>query len=137
MTKTIIKEAGIVILLLISVALVLGIVFYDYIPNSKTVPAKTKPYALPEDIKEELGESVTAGQNTVITYYLDDTDLNAYESNKEYQKGKPNPFGDSTSDSRITSNTINNSSSSNQAKNNTTQGNTNSETYFNTPGKNY
>ena len=40
MVKTIAKEAGIVILLIIAVALVLGILFYDYIPTNKTTPAK-------------------------------------------------------------------------------------------------
>lgn len=135
MTKIIIKEAGIVILLLISIALILGIVFYDYIPSSKTVPIKKEAYALPEDIKEELNESITLGQNIIKTYYVDSTDLNAYESSNEYDKGKANPFGDYTT---IESGISNNDNLNNKQSQNNSQGNTNnSEVYFNTPGKNY
>lgn len=139
MAKIIIKEAGIVILLLISIILILGIIFYDYIPSSKTVPIKKQAYAIPEDIKEELNESITGGQNIIRTYYIDSTDLDAYESSKEYNKGKANPFGDYTTN-YITggSNSSNNNSNNTQSQNNNSQGNTNnSEVYFNTPGKNY
>ena len=145
MTKTIIKEVGIFLLLLICIALILGIVFYDYIPSSKTVPIKKQAYTLPEDVQEELNKSVTAGQNIVKTFYLDSTDLDAYESSNEYDSGKANPFGDYTTNynSGGTSNTNNNVSENTNSNNTQTQGNNNQENtnnqevYFNTPGKNY
>ena len=60
MIKTIIKEIGIGALLLIAIFLVLGIVFYDYIPNNKRVPIKIQAYSMPEDIKEDLDISKEA-----------------------------------------------------------------------------
>lgn len=142
MAKTIIKEAGIVILLLLAIALILGIVFYDYIPTNKTVPVKIQSYTIPDDIKEELSETFEEGQNIVRTYYIDSTDLSAYESSNDYDKGKANPFADysvsSTAGNTASGNT--NSNSNNKfnntvANNNNTDNTNNSEVYFNKPVK--
>lgn len=151
-TKTIIKEIGIVLLLLLAVSLLLAIVFYDYIPNNKTVPVKIQAYDVPEDIKEELSEAGLNEQNIVRTYYIDSTDLNLYESTNDYDKGKANPFADYTTTS--STNTTNsagntNSNNNNSANNGTTSNNQDSnsnnsqngsrqnEVYMTTPGKNY
>lgn len=145
MAKRIIKEIGIVVLLLIAVALLLAIVFYDYIPNNKTVPISIQPYTIPEDIKKELEDSVSDQQNIVRTYYIDSSDLDLYESTNDYDKGKANPFADYTTN---TTETSNNSTENNSTKNTNTsntsdgqagqQDETNkSEVYINTPGKNY
>lgn len=151
-TKTIIKEIGIVLLLLLAVSLLLAIVFYDYIPNNKTVPVKIQAYDVPEDIKEELSEAGLNEQNIVRTYYIDSTDLNLYESTNDYDKGKANPFADYTTTS--STNTTNsagntNSNNNNSANNGTTSNNQDSnsnnsqngsrqnEVYITTPGKNY
>lgn len=92
MVKTIIKEIGIVILLLLAIALLLAIVLYDYIPNNKIVPVKIQAYEVSEDIKQELNDAIPTEQNIVKTYYIDSTDLDLYEDTNEYDKGKPNPF---------------------------------------------
>lgn len=151
-TKTIIKEIGIVLLLLLAVSLLLAIVFYDYIPNNKTVPVKIQAYDVPEDIKEELSEAGLNEQNIVRTYYIDSTDLDLYESTNDYDKGKANPFADYTTTS--STNTTNsagntNSNNNNSANNGTTSNNQDSnsnnsqngsrqnEVYMTTPGKNY
>ena len=103
MAKTILKEGGIVILLLVAIVLVLGIIFYDYIPSSKTIPAKVETYAFPEDVKEELSESMdNIEQNIVRTYYIDSQDLSLYEVKKEYNKGKVNPFADTSTQEQST-----------------------------------
>lgn len=125
MIKGIAKEMIIVILLLIVIALILGIVFYDYIPSNKTVPVKEKSYAFPDDIREELNENFEDAQNIVETYYIDSTDLNAYESKKDYDKGKANPFADYSNKS-VTNNTNSENNSVNTEKN---------EVYINKPGK--
>lgn len=148
MTKAIIKEIGIVILLLLAVVLVLAIVFYDYIPNTKTVPVKMQAYNIPEDIKQELEESVSDEQNIVRTYYIDSSDLDLYESTNDYKKGKANPFADYTTNSTTTStNTTGGNSTANTnitsgTNSSSNQTNTENETnenevYMNTPGKNY
>ncbi len=92
MLKTILKETGIVILLLVVVTLLLAILFYDYIPNNKIVPVKIQAYDVPEEIEKELEEAIPTEQNIVRTYYIDSMDLNLYEDTNEYDKGKPNPF---------------------------------------------
>ena len=53
MAKTVIKEIFIFLLLLLVIALVLGIMFYDYIPNNKTVPTALKQYELATEAQEE------------------------------------------------------------------------------------
>ena len=142
MVKTIAKETGIVILLLIAVALVMGILFYDYIPTNKTVPAKIEEYTLPQEVESELEESMKQEeQNIVRTYYIDSSDLSVYEASNDYDKGKANPFADySTSAtngntvSNFNSNNTNNNISNNTSENNS-QNTNQSETFFNNSGK--
>lgn len=118
MVKTILKETGIVLLLLVAITLVLGIIFYDYIPNGKTIPAKVEKYAFPEDVKEELNDSMkNLEQNIVRTYYIDSQDLSLYESTKEYDKGKANPFAEAKTTVANTTNT-NSSNGTNTSSNN-------------------
>ena len=143
MIKTIIKEAGIVVLLLIAIALILGIIFYDYIPNNKTIPAKVESHAFPEDIKEELSQTLKDEQNIVRTYYIDSSDLSLYESTKEYDKGKVNPFVDTStvapattnSTTSANSNTTSTNTSTNTQVNTASQGNQSTGTFFNKAGK--
>lgn len=159
MAKTYLKEAGIVILLILAVALLLAIIFYDYIPNNKVVPIKLQEYTMPEDIKEELGDTSVDEQNIVRTYYIDSTDLDLYESTNDYNKGKANPFADYSSKSGSASSKVTNSTSANSANvkssdttnnNSTNTNNTNTninssdpstsddgEVYMTKPGKNY
>lgn len=130
MIKTIVKETGIVILLLIAVALILGILFYEYIPTSKIVPVKVQAYTLPEDVQKELKETMSSSeQNIVRTYYIDSTDLSLYESTNDYDKGKQNPFQDYTT---IEENETNSVGSNNTTNVNTTKRN---EVFFNSTGK--
>lgn len=145
MTKTIIKEIGIVLLLLIAIILIFAIIFYDYIPSNKTVPIKIQAYNMPEDIQNELADAFTEGENIVKTFYIDSTDLDSYESTNDYDKGKANPFADYSEESTNTTqnntdtNNTTNSNSSNDDSNNSQNGNEDSdgEVYMNTPGKNY
>ncbi len=120
MAKTVIKEIFIFILLLIAVALVLGILFYDYIPNNKVVPTALKPYQLTEEAQEELDETMnSSSENIVKTYYIDSSDLSVYASKKDYNKGKVNPFEDYTKETQT--NTTNTTSTVNTSKANTTE----------------
>ena len=129
MGKTIIKEIGIILLLLVAIVLVLGIIFYDYIPNNKTVPAKVSAYAFPEEIRAELQENVKGEQNIVKTYYIDSDDLSLYEATKDYNKGRVNPFATTNSGSTTGSSTSTGSSKTTGTTNtNTTNTNTTSNT---------
>lgn len=143
MIKTVIKEAIIVILILIAITFILGILFYESIPNNKTVPVKIQSYNLPQDVEEELKESISGAENIVETLRVDDSDLDQYEATNDYNKGKADPFRDYTKQEENTGNNIgtgNNSNIQNNVNNNTNTianntNNNNSEVYFNTSGK--
>lgn len=131
MVKTILKEAGIVILLLIAIALILGILLYDYIPDKKTVPAKVEAYKFPEDVKAELSETMkNLEQNIVKTLYIDSDDLSLYESKKDYNKGKVNPFAETpkTTTSTTKANLAGGSTTGSGSSTSSTSGNTTSGT---------
>lgn len=91
--KTILKEFLIVLLLIIAIGILLTIVFYDYMPTSKIIPAKVVPYEMPNEIKEELVHTAeNPTENIVKTYVVTSTDLGVYEKTDNYDKGKENPF---------------------------------------------
>ena len=91
------KEIVIILLLVLAILLVLGVFLYDYIPMNKVVP-KIEQYEAPNNIKEELQQSIEESENTMtpIVYEINGSDLNLYEKTKDYDKGKVNPFGNTT-----------------------------------------
>lgn len=118
--KTIMKEIIIVLLLVLAILLVLGVFLYDYIPMNKVVP-KIEQYEAPNNIKQELEETVEDNQDTMtpIIREINSNDLKIYEKSKDYQKGKVNPFADTLTNT-VTGNTTSNG-------NGTTSQNTNSQ----------
>jgi len=60
MFKTMFKELGIIILLLIAIGLVFVMVFYDYNTINTTIPKKVEAYELQSDVREELEETLKA-----------------------------------------------------------------------------
>ena len=52
MTKSILKEIIIVLLLCLAIILVLGILLYEYVPMSKTIPNQVA-YTTPEEVKHK------------------------------------------------------------------------------------
>lgn len=122
MVKSIIKEIFIMLLLCIAIVLILGVVFYSYIPTNKIIPEKIA-YTTPENIKEELANELTnESMTTVVTYEIDASDLNVYIKSGSYVKGKPNPFAmntstddtNSTDDENINTNTNTSSGAKNE-----------------------
>lgn len=92
MSKSILKEIIIVLLLCLAIILILGILLYDYVPISKTVPNQVA-YTTPEDVKQELIESGALDESEVVmTYEVNSDDLNNYKRVKDYKPGKANPF---------------------------------------------
>lgn len=143
MIKNIIKEGIIIILLLIAIIFILSIVFYEYMPNNKTIPSEIQAYNLPEDMQQELKSSIETAeqQNIVKTLYIDNSDLKSYETKKDYNKGKANPFADYSSNESNTTNTNNNNNGTTSNNSNTTgtgtENSNKNEVYITTPGKNY
>lgn len=119
MVKAVFKEVTIFLLLLLAIILILGILFYSYIPNNKTVPIALNEYKLSEEAKAELEETLSqTSENIVKTYYIGQEDLSLYESTKDYSKSKRNPFQDYTTNESIT-NQNSNSTNTNKTNSNT------------------
>lgn len=130
MLKSVFKEIIIVLLLLLILILLLGILFYDYMPNSKTVPAKVQEYALEEIVKQELEENLNNKSEEIVkTYQLDSVDIENYERTNDYNKGKVNPFAEySTGTEGTTDNAGDNTNSNGNTNTNTDIDNNNDST---------
>lgn len=133
MVKSVFKEIIIILLLIVVIILLLGILFYDYIPNSKTIPSKVQEYALEETVKQELDKELNNlnSEEIVKTYKLDATDIAHYEKTNEYDKGKINPFAEYSAGANSTdtdNNTTNNSNSN-------TTNDPSKDNFLNTVGK--
>ena len=92
MTKKVLKEIIIALLLCLAIILLLGILLYEYVPMSKTVPTPVT-YTIPEEAKKELQDTQDIDEDKVImTYKIDSNDLNNYKRTQTYNPGKANPF---------------------------------------------
>lgn len=119
MLKSVIKEIFIVLLLCIAILLVLGILFYDYIPTNKNIPEK-EAYVTPEDVKKEIGENISETEKVEITYEVTDSDLDLYKQSGSYEEGKANPFAlEETTDKPLNDANVTNSDNSSTNENNT------------------
>ena len=143
MLKSVLKEIIIVLLLLIILILLLGILFYDYMPNSKTVPSKVEEYALEETVKQELEENLNNKSEEIVkTYQLDSIDIENYEKTNDYNKGKVNPFAEYSNGTTGTNNTTGDNTNSNGNTNidnsdstNVTQQDPSKDNFLGTTGK--
>lgn len=143
MAKTIIRETIIILLLCLAIILVLGVVLYNYVPANKVVPQEVS-YSQSEEVKKAIQESADAENSQVIlTYEIDETDLDNYEKFKDYKPGKTNPFsqvpsetqnttGDNSQTTAGNQTTTNSSTSSNTTENNdsTSSNTTENKTLF-------
>lgn len=92
MAKSIIKELIIVLLLCLAIILVLGILLYEYVPITKTIPNEVS-YTTPENVKQELLSSSDVDDSQIImTYEINSDDLSNYRRVQDYVPGKANPF---------------------------------------------
>ena len=56
MAKNVIKELIIILLLCLAIILILGILLYEYVPMTKTIPNPVS-YTVPEGVEEELNDA--------------------------------------------------------------------------------
>lgn len=139
MTKTIIKELIITLLICLAIILVLGVVLYGYAPTTKTIPNQVS-YTTPSEVKEEL---VAAGEvdesQVVMTYEINSSDLNDYKRIKNYKPGKANPFSSYESQTSGSNTTTNSASNGGTTENGSNQANTseNSNNQTTTSGGNF
>lgn len=133
MVKSILKEIIIMLLLCLAIVLILGVLFYEYIPSNKIVPNKVA-YSTPENVKEEINEEVNEASFVNITYELDETEINVSKKNGDYKSGKQNPFENLVTEAQnntITQNTTETSANNTSA---TSSKNTNVENSSNQQG---
>ena len=129
MAKSIIKEIIIVLLLCLAIMLVLGILLYEYVPITKTLPNEVS-YTTPENVKQELLSSSDVDDTQVImTYEVNQDDLNNYRRVQDYVPGKANPFAPYETTAE---NTTQNGSSTGGTTSGSTSGSTGTNTNTNT-----
>lgn len=142
MVKSIIKEIFIMLLLCIAIVLILGILFYDYIPTNRVIPTK-EAYVTPNNVKEEIDEQITEIEKTEISYEVTDADLNIYKKSSSYKPGKKDPFSLTETTTQNTTATNNSGTSENnnsednkneEQKNDTKTNQNSTETFFNETG---
>lgn len=94
--KSILKEIIIILLLCLTICLVLGVIFYDYIPTNKVVPSTVEAYKTSNTIKDEISQEIVDYPKQNITLEITDSDLNMYKQDNSYSSGKANPFAPSS-----------------------------------------
>lgn len=145
------KNIILMLILFAIIIMIIGIVFYDYIPNRIDVKESneyvadektTKTLATIKDEQTEVFGTISTDDNgqieTVIhAYSLDAGDLKVYAQSNSYVSGKADPFDDisETPNSSVGGTTSNNSSGNtqngNSNKNNTNNSNNTDGTIFN------
>lgn len=93
MAKNVIKEIIIILLLCLAIILILGILLYEYVPMTKTIPNPVS-YKVPEEVETEIQDT---SDDVLLSFNndsesIDSTELNNYERINNYQPGKANPF---------------------------------------------
>lgn len=130
MTKTVIRETIIALLVCLAILLILSVVLYNYIPGNKVVPEAVE-YVPTQEIQTQLNAAVEDSSNDIImTYEITAQDLERYEKTNEYVPGKSNPFATVgiSDDNTDGNNTDNNSQNNGNSNSGTSNGSTNSGT---------
>ena len=102
--KSVLKEIIIILLLCCAICLILGVVFYDYIPTNKVIPSTVEPYTTSNTIKEEINQEITEFQKQTIVMEITASDLKIHKQERSYDSGKINPFAKSSSGTTNTEN---------------------------------
>ncbi len=132
MTKKIFKELIISLLLCLAIILLLGILLYEYVPMTKTIPNPVS-YTAPENVKQELANTEGVSEDEIImTYEVDSTDLNNYKRIQDYKPGKANPFSSYLTPETTTNENGTTGASSSATENGVTSNNSGTSTSGNT-----
>lgn len=141
--KSLVKELFIGVMLLMIVVFTLGIIFYDSMPNNKLAPTSitytadaTVTSTIQQISEEKSKNNTTSSSNTssgndfgsvIASYSIGSTDLSIYESRKNYESGKSDPFEDYVEETTDDEDGNNNNSGDNNGGNNSSsdKGNSN------------
>ena len=84
MVKSVIKEILIMLLLCIAIVLIFGLLFYDYIPTNKMIPAK-EAYVTPNEVKEENGNAVESFKSFLHGKLLEEIKNEKFDIRKDIE----------------------------------------------------
>lgn len=92
MTKDILKEIIIILLICLAIILLWVAILYRFIPMNKRIPDNVS-YVTTNSVKQALKsiDSVDADE-VILTYQINQEDLNNYQRINKYKPGKTNPF---------------------------------------------
>ncbi len=128
MAKTIFKEVLIILLVCVAIILLMAVIFYNYIPTNKVIPAKVTAYKLPQNVEDIINETTVDSLNmTTVNYTIDNSDLNRYEEAKSYNPGKADPFSEYTENAPAVTNDTNSGTSNEPVDENVTDNYYNSQ----------
>ena len=138
--KSLSKELFIMALLLMVVVFMIGIIFYQYMPNNKTVP---EPVSYRADssttsILQEIASTSTDNENSstssdtqsiIKSYSIGSKELSTAASKQSFTSGKTDPFAEyieptHTTDGYKTNTNTRNVSNTTKTNTSTTQGST-------------
>ena len=123
MAKTFFKEFFIILLICVAIILIMAVIFYNYIPTNKIIPAKVTAYKTPENIQAEITEDTIGSYTTQEKEYtIENSDLSKYQVTQSYNPGKPDPFSE-YSEADVTDNNNTNSAANNNNGNNNNNNN--------------
>ena len=119
MSKNVLREIIILLLLTLAIILLLGVLLYEYVPMNKVIP-ETVTYTATDETRKAIEEQSAQDDGTVVlSYEVTSTDL------KNYKKGRKNPF--SAVNTGSTSSTGTNNGNTGTAENNSSTTNSNNE----------
>lgn len=108
MTKNIIKEIIIALLLCLAILLILAVLLYSYIPNNKVIP-ELVAYLIPEDAKGVINETAEDTSKVIMSYEINSSDISTAQKTNVYNPGKIDPFSSYEPEKKITDGTSSNS----------------------------
>ena len=74
MAKSIFKEILIILLVCVAIVLLMAVIFYNYIPTNKVIPAKVTAYQLPQNVEEIINETtIDSFNSSSINYTIDNS----------------------------------------------------------------
>lgn len=92
MTKTVIREIIIALLVCLAILLLLCVALYNFIPSNKVIPEKVQ-YTPTKEIQDQLNSTVEdSSEEIIMTYEVTANDLDNFEKKNQYNPGKANPF---------------------------------------------
>lgn len=98
--KSLSKEIFIIALLLMIVVFMIGMIFYEYMPNNKTIPepityvADSTTTSVLQEISTSSDTTATNSetQSVIKSYSIGTKELSTAASKQSYTSGKTNPF---------------------------------------------